>query len=161
MVIQYGYKYEKEYGVYNVRRLDDECLDYHIPYGLLLSLYYGSGINFKGEKVANLNDFVNYFASLNFDLAFKELQNLYSEGIFPVMVIRTLINYFLKLQLYKFQLQNGLTFAELLSKEKIFWKQQPILAQHLKKLTAKNIDNILYVLLNEECKMKGKSSLWN
>ena len=48
-----------------------------------------------------------------------------------------------------------------LSKEKIFWKQQPILAQHLKKLTAKNIDNILYVLLNEECKMKGKSSLWN
>lgn len=60
MVIQYGYKYEKEYGVYNVRRLDDECLDYHIPYGLLLSLYYGSGINFKGEKVANLNNFVHF-----------------------------------------------------------------------------------------------------
>lgn len=115
----------------------------------------------QDNSEANLNDFVNYFASLNFDLAFKELQNLYSEGVFPVMVIRTLINYFLKLQLYKFQLQNGLTFAELLSKEKIFWKQQPILAQHLKKLTAKNIDYILYALLNEECKMKGKNSLWN
>lgn len=60
MVIQYGYKYEKKYGVYNVRRLDGECLDYHIPYGLLLTLYYESGINLKGEKVANLNGFVHF-----------------------------------------------------------------------------------------------------
>ncbi len=58
MIIQYGYKYEKEYGVYNIRRLDGECLDYHIPYNLLLSLYYGRSL--KRKNVTNLYSFVHF-----------------------------------------------------------------------------------------------------
>jgi DNA polymerase III subunit delta len=110
----------------------------------------------QNNSEVNLNDFVNSFASFDFSTAFKELQNLYSGGIFPVAIIRTVISYFIKLQLYKYQLQNGLTFEQLMTKENIFWKQKPILAQHLNKLTIDNINKILFVLINEECKMKGK-----
>lgn len=111
----------------------------------------------QDNSEANLNDFINSFAALNFEVAFKELQSLYSEGVFPVVVVRTAINYFIKLQLYKYQLQNGITFEQLTTKENIFWKQKPILAQHLQKLSMNNINDILSILLNEECKMKGKS----
>ncbi len=110
----------------------------------------------QDNSEADLNDFINNFASLNFDKAYKELQNLYSEGVFPVVVIRTLISYFLKLQLYKYQLQNGLSFEEITTKENVFWKQKPILHQHLQKLQMKTINDILFMLLNEECKLKGK-----
>ncbi|MDD2839629.1 MAG: DNA polymerase III subunit delta [Rickettsiales bacterium] len=111
----------------------------------------------QDNSEANLNDFINSFASLNFEVAFKELQNLYSEGVFPVVVVRTAINYFMKLQLYKYQLQNGITFEQLIMKENVFWKQKPILAQHLQKISMDSINDILLVLLNEECKMKGKT----
>jgi len=110
----------------------------------------------QDSSEADINAFVNNFASLNFNVAYKELCNLYSEGIFPVVVIRSLINYFIKLQLYKFQLQNGLSFDEITTKENIFWKQKPILQQHLRKLSLENINDILFVLLKEECKLKGK-----
>ncbi|HSQ98245.1 MAG TPA: DNA polymerase III subunit delta [Rickettsiales bacterium] len=110
----------------------------------------------QDNSEADLNDFVNGFASLNFDMAFKELQNLYSEGVFLVMIVRTAINYFMKLQLYKYQLQNGISFEQLATKENIFWKQKPILAQHLHKLSMNDIDSVLFILLNEECKLKGK-----
>lgn len=111
----------------------------------------------KDNSEADLNAFINDFASLDFNKAYKELYNLNSEGIFPVVVIRSLINYFIKLQLLKFQLQNGLSFEEISTKENIFWKQKPILAQHLKKLSMKNINDILFILLKEEAKSKGKT----
>ncbi len=110
----------------------------------------------QDNSEADLNDFINNFASLNFEKAYKELQNLYSEGVFPVVIIRTLIAYFLKLQLYKYQLQNGLGFDEIATKENVFWKQKPILHQHLQKLSMDDINNILFILLQEECKLKGK-----
>lgn len=110
----------------------------------------------QDNSEADLNDFVNHFASLNFSEAYKELHNIYSEGIFPVVIVRTVINYFMKLQLYKYQLQNGITFEQLATKENVFWKQKPILAQHLQKLSMENINDILLVLLNEESKLKGK-----
>lgn len=110
----------------------------------------------QDNSEADLNNFINNFAMLDFDKAYKELQNLYSEGIFPVIIIRALISYFLKLQLYKYQLQNGLSFEELTTKENIFWKQKPILNQHLQKLTIEKINDILFTLLSEECKLKGK-----
>lgn len=111
----------------------------------------------QDNSEADLNAFINDFASLNFDKAYKELYNLYSEGIFPVIIIRSVISYFIKLQLYKFQLQNGLTFDEITTRENIFWKQKPILQQHLQKLSLKNINDILFILSKEECKLKGKS----
>lgn len=107
---------------------------------------------------SDINEFVNNLASLNFEKSFKDLHNLQLDGIFPIVIIRSAISYFLKLQLFKYQLQNGLTFEEITTKEGIFWKQKPILLEHLKLLTSKNIDVILEILLEEECKMKGKIS---
>ena len=60
------------------------------------------------------------------------------------------------MQLYKFQLQNGINFEEITVRDKIFWKQKPIIVQHLKKLTSRNINSILLFLMKEECKLKGK-----
>lgn len=111
----------------------------------------------QDNSEGNINDFINNLALLNIEKAYKKLQNLYSEGIFPVAIIRTAISYFIKLQLYKYQIQNGMSFEELSDKENIFWKQKPILQQHLNKLSLNNINDILSILLNEECKLKGKS----
>ena len=113
----------------------------------------------QDNSEANLGDFINNFASFEFDKAYKELQNLYSEGVFPIVVIRSLIAYFLKLQLYKYQLQNGLSFDEIATKENVFWKQKPILNQHLQKLTMREINSVLTTLLKEEAKLKGKVDL--
>ena len=111
----------------------------------------------QDNSEGNINDFVNNLASLNLEKAYKELQNLYSEGIFPVAIIRTAIAYFIKLQLYKYQIQMGITFEEIADRDNIFWKQKPIVQQHLYKLSLNNINDILYILLEEECKLKGKN----
>ena len=39
MTIQYAYRYDEKFDVYTVRRLDGECLNYHVPDGLLLNIY--------------------------------------------------------------------------------------------------------------------------
>ena len=39
MIIQYAYRYDEKFDVYTVRRLDGECLNYHVPDGLLLNIY--------------------------------------------------------------------------------------------------------------------------
>ncbi len=111
----------------------------------------------QDNSEADINAFINDFASLNIDKAYRELYNLYSEGVFPVVIIRSIISYFIKLQLYKFQLQNGLSFDEITTRENIFWKQKPMLQQHLQRLSTKNINDILFILSKEECKLKGKS----
>lgn len=111
----------------------------------------------QDNSEGNINDFVNNLASLNIEKAYKELQNLYSEGIFPVAIIRTTIAYFIKLQLYKYQTQNGISFEEIADRDNIFWKQKPIVQQHLNKLSLKNINDILLILFNEEAKLKGKN----
>lgn len=111
----------------------------------------------QNNSEADINAFINDFASLNIDKAYRELCNLYSEGVFPVVIIRSIISYFIKLQLYKFQIQNGLSFEEIVTRENIFWKQKPMLQQHLQKLSIKNINDILLILSKEECKLKGKS----
>ncbi len=111
----------------------------------------------QDNSEADINAFINDFASLNIDKAYRELYNLYSEGVFPVVIIRSIISYFIKLQLYKFQLQNGLSFDEITTRENIFWKQKPMLRQHLQRLSTKNINDILFILSKEECKLKGKS----
>ena len=111
----------------------------------------------QDNSEGNINEFVNNLASLNIEKAYKELQNLYSEGIFPVAIIRTAISYFIKLQLYKYQTQNGISFEEIADRDNIFWKQKPIVQQHLNKLSLKNINDILLILFNEEAKLKGKN----
>ena len=93
---------------------------------------------------------------LDFNNAYKELQKLYSNNNYSVAIIRFAISYFMKLQLYKYQLQEGMVYDEIALKERIFFKQKPITAQHLKKLTLKNINDILFILLKQECKLKGK-----
>lgn len=110
----------------------------------------------KDNSESDVGEFVNNLASLNFDKAFKELQNLYSDGVVPIIIIRSVIGYFLKLQLFKYQLKNGLSFDDIATRENIFWKQKPLLQQHLHKLTEENINNVLFVLLKEESKLKGK-----
>lgn len=40
MIIQYAYGYEEEFDLWTIRRLDGECLDYHVPDGLLKNIYY-------------------------------------------------------------------------------------------------------------------------
>lgn len=54
-VIQYGYKYEKDYDLYLVRRLDGERLRYIIPSGLFREIVMDEERRF-GKKIFVVNE---------------------------------------------------------------------------------------------------------
>jgi len=110
----------------------------------------------KDSSESNVMEFVNYLALLNFEKAFKKLQNLYSDGTYPVIIIHTAINHFIKLQLIKYRLQHGDTFDDVAKDVNIFWKDKVFVQQQLQKLTYQDINRIIHVLSSEESRLKGK-----
>ena len=103
---------------------------------------------------SDIDDFVNFVALLDFSEAFKKLQNLFLNGTNLLLIIRSLILYFLKLQLYKYKILNGENVLDLVSKE--FFKQKSIMIKQLGILTFDNINEILAILIDLECNFKEK-----
>ncbi|MDR2527238.1 MAG: DNA polymerase III subunit delta [Rickettsiales bacterium] len=105
------------------------------------------------NSVVDEGDFVNSVADLDIDKTYIELCKLHNEGVYSVVLIRYLINYFLQLHLIKYKLQNGETLDELL--RGVFWKQVLIIKKHIPKFSLENINYMLVLLLEEECRAKG------
>lgn len=71
MTIQYAYRYNEKYDVYTIRRLDGECLDYHVPDGLLKNIYYTDGSNID---IKDIKKYVHYDTEcMNAVVDFKRL----------------------------------------------------------------------------------------
>lgn len=58
MIVQYAYRYDEKFDAYTVRRLDGECLNYHVPYGLLINIY-NSG-EYDKDVLNSIMDYVHF-----------------------------------------------------------------------------------------------------
>lgn len=112
----------------------------------------------KDVSESNVDELINGFANLDKNLIYKLLQKISSEGINFILIIRSLLNYYLKLQLIKYQIENGTDFNEITRTHRIFWKQIPLLKRHLSIWSSKMIDHFLEKLIELEIKCKTSGS---
>lgn len=102
----------------------------------------------------DLNDFCNSFCDLNIEKTFKILNKIFNEEIELIIIIRMLVRYFLQLQKLRFLIDNGSNIEDVFKNEKIFWKQQISMKNHIKYWALDKINNILEELLEVEKKIK-------
>jgi DNA polymerase III delta subunit len=108
----------------------------------------------QDNSSADFNNFINSLADFDVNTFYLELQKLQKEDIFPIVLIRTAIFYFLKIHLYRYRVLNGESINDIVASE--FWKNKDNIARHLKNLSLDNINQILILLFDEERKLKGK-----
>ena len=132
-----------------------------------LALYKGDDKNLtisdlndciKDVSEIDISELINEFANLNKDRTYILLQKLFTENVNFIVVIRSLVNYFLKLQLIKFQIANGANFTDITKKQRIFWKQIPVLQKHLGIWSLSKINHFLKKLIEVEVKCKSTGS---
>jgi DNA polymerase-3 subunit delta len=100
----------------------------------------------------DLNNFCNNFCSFNKNETFRILDKIFQEGIELVVVIRTLIRYFLQLQEIRFLVDDGNNIESVVSDKnrKIFWKQQNYVKIHIQKWSLNNINKMLKKMIDVE-----------
>lgn len=101
-----------------------------------------------------LDDFCNNFCSMYTQETIKIAKKLMNNGVDVITLTRVLIKYFLQLQKIKEYLKKGETIDNVFKYEKIFWKQQHIMKNHLSKWDINNINKMLYKLLDLEKRIK-------
>ena len=74
MIIQYAYRYDEKFDVYTVRRLDGECLNYHVPDGLLLNIYNAG--KYDKEVLKNLQAYE--YEDRDIDFIIREIEEEYT-----------------------------------------------------------------------------------
>ena len=125
-------------------------------------LYKGLDKNLKIEDLTdlimnisenNVGDFINEFMSLNKKDTFVILNKLFDSNIVPIILIRSLIYSFLQLQRVQFLLKND-SLEIVMKKERIFWKQEIFIKDHLKKWSLKKITLFLEKLVDVEKEIK-------
>lgn len=148
-----------------------EYLSYNIGNNILIieneiykiDLYKGDDRNLLLEDLqtivsdisnADLNEFCNSFCNLDSQQTFRILSKIFNEEIEFIIIIRMLIKYFLQLQKIQFLIDNGNNIDEVFKNEKIFWKQQISIKNHIKNWSLYEINNILKELLEVEKKTK-------
>ncbi|GMO56316.1 MAG: DNA polymerase III subunit delta [Rickettsiales bacterium] len=110
----------------------------------------------QDETEADISDFVNAVANLDFNASQSELEKFLNNGESSITLIRFLISHFLKLQLYRYKIDNGANLNDL-EKSPMAWKTKPILQAQLSKLSLNNINFALNLFLNEEKRAKGQN----
>ncbi|MDR0423635.1 MAG: DNA polymerase III subunit delta [Rickettsiales bacterium] len=112
----------------------------------------------QNNSISNIYEFVELFANLDESKIYNELQKFYKDGVYPIVLVRALIYHFIKLQLYKYKIDEGITLEKLEEEAnpKTAWKTVPILRQQLNKFTLSELNYILVTLLRKECHLKGK-----
>lgn len=128
-----------------------------------IDLYKGNDRNLSLEDLqtivvdisnADLNEFCNSFCDLDSKKTFRILDKIFKEEIELIIITRMLVRYFLQLQKIKFLIDNGNNTNEVFRNEKIFWKQQISMKNHIKNWSLDEINNILKELLEVEKKTK-------
>lgn len=132
-----------------------------------IDLYKGDDKNLTLEDVKNcvvdvskasIEDFCNNFCMLDMGETFRNLDKLLRENVNVIVIIRSLVRYFLQLQKIRFLVDSGENVDTVLKNEKIFWKQQNTMKLHLKKWNLQKINNFLEMLLNVEKNIKFKQN---
>lgn len=128
-----------------------------------LDLYKDSDRNLSLEDVqrviadvasSDMDKFRNDFCDLNFKETLRDLTRMRNEGVESVVILRTMIRYFLQLQKISFLISQGEDREEIFTRERIFWKQQISMKNHLRIWSLPRIGDILEKLLEAEKKIK-------
>lgn len=105
------------------------------------------------HDVANfdINDIIMDFCSFNKEQTFRLLDKFFQEKNSFVALVRMFINYFLQLQRMKYCIEvEKSTIDEMITRERIFWKQAPKTKSHLEKWSLQNINKMLEKLIEFE-----------
>ena len=93
--------------------------------------------------------------------ASKVIHKIFSEGTNSIAIIRSLINYMLRIQQTKIEIKKQKSFDEAIKilKPPLFWKDKDNFQNHCKAWPLNEIEKSLSILLNAEYKCKSESSL--
>ncbi len=105
----------------------------------------------------SISDFVNAFCYLKNNETFLFLEKLLQNN-HPLILIRSLITYFLQLQRICFKLENGTSLEQIIKEEKIFWQQIETTKAHTKIWNIKMVNLMLSKLIDLEKSTKFSSS---
>lgn len=107
----------------------------------------------------SLDDLCNAFAFRNPALIDMHMNRALSEGAAPIMIIRTMLRYFMRLQEFKNQIDAGENEQQAISslKPPVFYKQLPSFKNHLSIWKSNDIATIIkqFIELEISCKTTG------
>lgn len=108
----------------------------------------------------DLNEFINYFTSLKATESFNLLNKAKDENVQNIIIVRSLIKYFLQLQLLKYRIDSGEQIDYVIENERVFWKQKPTIKAHLEKWSLNNINLMLekFIELEKTSKFNNNSN---
>lgn len=112
------------------------------------------------SKEVSIDKITNSFASGNLKELESSIESAFSENMQPIVIIRSLINYFMRIKQVKDDVNSGLNIDSAVTKLRppIFFKQMPAFKQHLSKWNSKVVDKVLVRLFDLEidCKTTNK-----
>ena len=105
-----------------------------------------------------VNESIMYGKTKN---ASKVIHKIFSEGTNSIAIIRSLINYMLRIQQTKIEIKKQKSFDEAVKilKPPLFWKDKDNFRNHCNAWPLNEIEKCLTILLNAEYKCKSESSL--
>ena len=111
----------------------------------------------------NLNKMNEHVMFGNTSKSSKIINKLLSEGASPISLVRSLINYLLRIQQTKIEMKKGNNFDSSIRilKPPLFWKDKDNFQKHCLKWTLQNVESSLNRLLETEVACKLNSKLAN
>lgn len=103
---------------------------------------------------SNILEFVNNFVALNLQKSMFILDQIYYQKTSPIVIIRYLQNYFLKLLKSVSNIQNGSNVESQIKEQRIFFKDAAFFKQHCQIWQIKSIEDLLQKLQELEVKCK-------
>ena len=104
----------------------------------------------KDVSETQIDELVNSFANFESERMIVVLNKLFSENVNFIIILRSLMNYFMKLRLVRGLVDNGKDYAEALRELRppLFFKQIPMFKRHVNEWRLENI-NLFLDRLNE------------
>ena len=95
--------------------------------------------------------------------ASKSIHKIYKEGINPVAIIRSLLNYLTRIHLTQIELKKNKSFDDAIKalKPPVFWKDKDQFHAYCNKWSSKQISTSIGKLINAEYRCKSKSDFNN
>jgi len=116
-------------------------------------------ISVKDSSEFSLDELCNAFASRNPQQTDLHMTKALSEDIAVIMIIRSLLRYFMRLQEARNKIDSGMNEQQAISslRPPVFFKQAPIFKQHLNSWKANDIAKVIKQLIELEiaCKTTG------
>ena len=119
-------------------------------------------ILFNDASLISLNKMNEYVMGGNLHRSSNVVNKLLSEGINPISIVRSLMNYVIRIQTTKIEMAKGLNFDEAIKvlKPPVFWKDKNNFHSHCLKWPLNKIESTLNKLfkLEVDCKLNSKLS---